>query len=228
MMPTTPTTPIRVLIVDDHPLVRTGVRTILGGSPGLEVVGEAAGVAEAIAAAREFRPDVVLLDIRLKDGLGFDACSAIRRENPSTKVVMLTSHLGEDWVRRALDAGASGYLLKEINSPWIVDALRSVHAGNRFIDPAVAASLVLPSGGSTPVPQDSFEARMASLSVQENRVLALVAEGLTNREIGERLGLSEKTVKNYLSNLLDKLDLRRRSEAAAHYTKFRLTQADAN
>jgi two-component system, NarL family, response regulator DevR len=191
------------------------------------VVGEAAGVAEAITVARETRPDVVLLDIRLKDGLGFDACGAIRRENPHTKVVMLTSHLGEDWVRRALDAGASGYLLKEINSPWIVDALRSVHGGNRFIDPAVAANLVLPQhGGASGAPSDSFEARMASLSVQENRVLALVAEGLTNREIGERLNLSEKTVKNYLSNLLDKLELRRRSEAAAHYTKYRLSQGD--
>lgn len=198
---------IRLLLVDDHTMVRAGLRTLLGDVPDLQIVGEAASCAEALARARETAPDVVLMDLRLPDGSGVDACREILSHEPGTRVLFLTSY-AEDLARMStVLAGASGYLLKDIGSQSLVDAIRTAAAGQRVIDPGIASSIA-----------SSLKAA-PSLSKQECRVLALVVDGLTNRQIGVEMGLSERTVRNYLSNAFHKLGVSRRSQAAVIFSQ---------
>jgi two-component system, NarL family, response regulator DevR len=209
--------PIRTLIVDDHVVTRVGLRTLLGNFSQIEVVGEAGSVASALEEANRLTPDVVLLDIRLPDGNGFDACRQLQKMGLGAGVLILTSYADDEMVFESIAAGADGYLLKEIDGDGLVRALESVAAGNSILDPAITRRVLsrvrLPAVGLDP------ENRIGLLSAQERRVLALVAQGKTNKEIGVEMGLSDKTVKNYLSNTLDKLKVSRRSQAAAVYVQ---------
>ena len=204
----------RILICDDHEVVREGLRGLIGRQGDMTVVGEAGTVAEAVDAAARHKPDVVIMDIRLPDGSGVEACRAIREARPETKVIMLTSYADDDAVFASIIAGASGYLLKQTRGQAVVDAITAVAAGRSLLDPDVTGKVlerVRASRGEDPA--------IASLTEQERKVLAGLAEGRTNREIGETLFLSEKTVKNYVSRILDKLGLSRRAEAAAYMAK---------
>jgi len=205
---------IRLLIVDDSEVVRVGLRALLGMEVTIEVVGEAPNVATGVAASERLKPDVVLLDIRLPDGSGVDACRQILRQSPESRVLILTSVLDDTVIDDAIRAGAHGYLLKEIDGRGLVNAIRDVAAGKSSLDPAVTARVMqlAKSGG----PQ---RASLDSLSPQEKKVLGLIAEGCTNKEVGVRLGLSEKTVKNYLSTVFEKLHVSHRAQAAVIYSQ---------
>jgi DNA-binding NarL/FixJ family response regulator len=208
--------PVRLLLVDDHKVVRLGLRTLLSGHAGIEIVGEAGTVAAAVEAALRLQPDVVLMDVRLPDGDGFEACRQIRRSQLDTRVLFLTSFAEEQIVLESIDAGGDGYLLKEIDEEHLVRAIRNVAAGQSILDPAVTRRVLeRVKNSDTPSTKVDWD----RLSAQERRVLALVAEGKTNKEIGLALGLSDKTVKNYISNILDKLHLARRSQAAAFFVQ---------
>ncbi len=211
---------IRLLVVDDHQVVRLGLRTLLERYSDFDVVGEAGTVASAAEATARLQPDLVLMDVRLPDGNGFEACRQIRRTQQDTRVLFLTSFADEEIVLESIDAGGDGYLLKEIDDESLVRAIRSVAAGQSILDPAVTKRVLeRVKNAETSGAKNKIE----TLSPQEKRVLALVAEGKTNKEIGLDLGLSDKTVKNYLSNIMEKLGLTRRSQAAAffvqHFTK---------
>jgi two-component system response regulator DevR len=210
-----------VLLVDDSELVRTGLRTLLGLEPALAVVGEAATAAAAVAASRRLAPDVVLLDIRLPDESGLQACRRILGACPDTRVLFLTSVIDDATVDEAIRAGAHGYLLKEIDGRGLIRAIRDVAAGRSILDPAITARVLhlVKSARATGRPD------FAALSAQEKRVLALVAEGCTNKEVAARLGLAEKTVRNYLGTIFEKLHVSRRTEAAVIYARSR--EADA-
>jgi two-component system response regulator DevR len=205
-----------LLIVDDSEVVRAGLRTLLGLEANLAVVGEAATVAAGIESARSLKPDVVLLDIRLPDGSGIDACRQILKTTPDTRVLILTSVPDTSVVDDAIRVGAHGYLLKEIDGRGLVKAISDVAAGRSILDPAVTARVMeLVKNGGSGGARDA----LASLSPQEKRVLALIAEGYTNKEVGARLNLSEKTVKNYLSTVFEKLHVSRRAEAAVIFAQ---------
>jgi len=204
--------PLRVLIVDDHEVVREGLRSILNRREGINVVGEAGTVGTAVEEASRLRPDVVIMDVRLPDGSGVEACREIRQENPDTKVIMLTSYADDEAVFASILAGAAGYLLKQTRGHALAEAIEAVAQGGSLLDPAVTQKVlerVRSLGGRRP--DDS----LASLSDQEQKILLLIAEGKTNKEIAEEIFLSDKTVKNYVSSILSKLNLRRRAEAAA-------------
>lgn len=209
---------IRLLLVDDSTLVRRGVRGLLEGEhPAAELViaGEAGSVAEAIATARDCKPDVVLLDIRLPDGDGFEACRAILRDHPSARILMLTSFANDDFVHQAIVSGAHGYLMKEVEPERLVEAIVSLHQGDSILGTGLVERVLdLVRAGRSGPGRDPASG-LALLSAQERRVLALVAEGRTNKEIGVQLGLSDNTVKNYLVNVFDKLKVKRRSQATA-------------
>ena len=207
---------IRILIVDDHRVVRSGLIALFAHHPDLNVIGEAGTVREAIDRTRELRPDVVLMDVRLPDGRGYEACREIRQTVPETRVLFLTSFADEEVVIESLDAGADGYLLKEIDEAALIRGIRDVADGRSILDPAVTRQVLSHAKHSGP---STGREKLELLSPQERRVLALVAEGKTNKEIGLALGLSDKTVKNYFSNLLEKLQLSRRSQAAAFYVQ---------
>ena len=209
--------PLRVLIVDDHELVRMGLRTLLGGAERFSIVGEAGSVAEAVAAAVAHRPDVVLMDVRLPDGSGVEACRDIRSRDPAVRVLMLTSFADDDAVFSAILAGASGYLLKQATAHTLMNAIETVGQGGTLLDPVVTQKVLdrVRATVSTPRPDD----KLAGLTEQERKILPLIAEGKTNHEIAEIVFLSEHTVKSYVSNLLEKLSLRRRSEAAAFFVR---------
>jgi two-component system response regulator DevR len=228
-MPASSTTPatsvITVLLVDDSELVRTGLKTLLtdrNRPARLQVVGEASSVATAIAECARLQPDVVLLDIRLPDGSGFEACRQILARHPDTQVLVLTSVIDDSLVYEAMSSGARGYLLKEINPPVLCQAIIDVAAGKFILDPTVTTRIL--NFVRFGAPQSDGD-KLAQLSAQERRVLALVAEGKTNKEIAEQMGLSDKTVKNYLSNIFEKLQISRRSQAAVLYTESRKTTA---
>jgi len=203
--------PIKVLIVDDHEVVRMGLRTLLERRPHFLVVGEAGSVAEAVQAARRTRPHVVIMDVRLPDGSGVEACREIKQENPEVQVIMLTAFADEEALFGAIMAGAAGYILKQARSQSVAEAIERAARGESLLDPSVTAQVLQRLRQMASGARDE----MASLSPQERRVLALIAEGKTNKEIARELYLSEKTVKNYVSNILAKLNLRRRSQAAA-------------
>ncbi len=213
----TPT--LRLLVVDDHEVVRQGLVALLDRRDGFQVVAEAGTVAEATDAARRFQPDIVIMDVRLPDGSGVEACREIRAELPATKVVMLTSYPDEEAVLSAIVAGASGYLLKQVRARDLVAALETVGRGESLLDPAVTEKVLerirrIATGGQTD--------ELAALTAQERRILMLVAEGKTNKEIATDIFLSDKTVKNYVSSILSKLNLERRAQAAAFVAKHRI------
>ena len=212
------THPLSLLIVDDHEVVRQGLAAMLGRRPEFQVVAEAGTVAEAVAAARKFRPDLVVMDVRLPDGSGIEACREIRAEMPDTRVVMLTSYPDEDAVLSAIIAGASGYLLKQVRARDLVSALETVGRGESLLDPAVTGRVLERIRRIATADQPD---ELAQLTSQEQKILLLVAEGKTNKEIAADVFLSDKTVKNYVSSILAKLNLERRAQAAAYMARVR-------
>jgi DNA-binding NarL/FixJ family response regulator len=200
---------VRVFLLDDHEVVRRGVRELLEAEEDLTVVGEAGTAAEALNRIPVLTPDVAVVDMRLPDGNGVEVCRDVRSSHPEVHCVILTSYSDDEALFDSIMAGAAGYLLKQIKGTDLVDAIRRVAAGQSLLDPTVTAR-VLERLRNGPVEDE----RLARLTEQERRILDLIAEGLTNRQIGERLFLAEKTVKNYVSNLLAKLGMERRTEAA--------------
>ena len=216
-----PPADLKVFLVDDHEVVRTGLRGLLEAEDGIEVVGEAGSVDEALRRAPALAPDLAVLDVRLPDGNGVELCRDLRSKLPELRCLMLTSFADDEALFAAIMAGASGYILKQIRSYDLVSAVRRVGAGESLIDPAMTSRVVerLREGPK----QDE---RLQRLSDQERRVLDLVADGLTNREIAARLYLAEKTVKNYVSNMLAKLGMARRTEAAVYAIRSGMVPRD--
>lgn len=214
--PTGETQLIRVFLLDDHEIVRRGIADLVDAEPDISVVGEAGTAAEALARIPAVRPDVAVLDARLPDGSGIDVCRDIRSALPEVRCLILTSYDDDDAVFAAVMAGAAGYLLKQIRGSSLVDAIRQVAAGRSLLDPGVTGRLL--SRLRDGAPQDQ---RLASLTEREREILGLIAEGLTNRQIGERLFLAEKTVKNHVSGLLAKLGMQRRTQAAVFGAQLR-------
>lgn len=207
---------IRVLLADDHEIVRVGLRALFEGHPRIRIVGEADSVASTIQQCIALQPNLVLLDIRMPDGNGFTACEHIQKHCHDTRILILTSFADDQTILNALDAGADGYLLKEIDSEALSNAIEKVAAGHSILDPVVTRRVLARMRPGEP---NSAQDRIALLSPQERRVLALVAEGKTNKEIALDMKLSDKTVKNYLSNAMDKLQVSRRSQAAAFFAQ---------
>jgi two-component system response regulator DevR len=205
----------RVFLLDDHEIVRRGLKELLEGEEDLVVVGEAGTAAEALIAIPATAPDVAVLDVRLPDGDGVEVCREIRSAHPEINCLMLTSYADDEALFSAILAGAAGYVLKQVRGTDLIDAIRRVAQGQSLLDPGVTAR-VLERLRSPQAPDE----HLASLSEQERRILDLIAEGLTNRQIGERMYLAEKTVKNYVSNVLMKLGMSRRSEAAAYAARL--------
>ena len=212
-------TRIRLLVVDDHEVVRQGLVALLDRREPFQVVAQAGTVAEAIDRARRFEPDVVVMDIRLPDGSGIAACREIRAERPETRVVMLTSYPDEEAVLSAIVAGASGYFLKQIRACDLVTALVAVAGGESLLDPAVTGTVL---ERIRKVANGTDPDELSSLNGRERAILLLVAEGMTNKEIATEVFLSDKTVKNYVSSILSKLDLERRAQAAAYVVNHRV------
>ena len=207
---------IRLLLVDDHKVVRSGVKALLSGTGNIDVVGEAGTAADAVSVAARLKPDLVLMDVRLPDGSGIDACREIRTARPETRVLFLTSFADSDAVLATILAGADGYLLKEIDEDGLIRAIETVAAGRSILDPSVTQRVLARIKDQASM---AGEQKGADLSPQEQKVVALVAEGQTNKEIAVALGLSDKTVRNYLSNIFQKLQVNRRSKAAALYAR---------
>jgi two-component system, NarL family, response regulator DevR len=212
---------IGVFLLDDHEIVRRGIADLLQVESDIRVVGEAGTAAEALRRIPAARPDVALLDARLPDGSGIDVCRDIRSASPEVRCLILTSYDDDDALFAAVMAGAAGYLLKEIRGTSLVDAVRQVAAGKSLLDPAVTGRLLARLRDGDQKTADA--ATLSSLSQRERDVLALITDGLTNKEIGERLFLSEKTVKNYVSGLLAKLGMQRRTQAAVYGAKLKRT-----
>jgi DNA-binding NarL/FixJ family response regulator len=210
------TEPIRVFLLDDHEIVRRGLRELLEAESDIEICAEAGTAEEALARIPPTAPDVAVLDVRLPDGDGVEVCREVRSRHPEIKCLMLTSYSDDEALFEAIMAGASGYLLKQIRGNDLVDAVRRVASGQSLLDPSVTASVLerLRAGPET-------DERLQRLTEQERRILDLIAEGLTNRQIAERVHLAEKTVKNYVSNLLAKLGMERRTQAAVFATRLR-------
>ncbi|MFE1299262.1 response regulator [Streptomyces sp. NPDC058731] len=205
--------PIRVFLLDDHEVVRRGLTDLLDAEPDITVVGDAANADHALARAPAVRPDVAVLDVRLPDGDGITVCRELRSRMPELNVLMLTSFDDEDALLDAIMAGASGYVLKQIRGSDLVSAVRTVASGASMLDPATTARLMR-SLRAEPAEAAAVPPELAGLSPRERDILALIGDGLTNREIGKRLYLSEKTVKNHISRLLAKLGVKRRVQAA--------------
>jgi two-component system response regulator DevR len=212
---------IRILIADDHEVVRIGLSALLDRQSGFRVVGQAASGQEAIRLARTLHPDVVVMDIRMPDGSGTDACRVMTAEAPGTPVVMLTSYADEDALFDAISAGASGYVLKRIGSDELVSAIRTVAAGQSMLDPAVTATVLDRLRRAAHAEESGA---FGDLTEQERRVLAHLAEGESNREIAAAMQLAEKTVRNYVSNVLAKLSLASRAQAATYAIRNRLSE----
>ena len=208
--------PIRVYLLDDHELVRRGIRELLESEGDIVVVGESGLAQEATRRIPALRPDVAILDGRLPDGSGIDVCREIRSVDPSIKALILTSYDDDDALFSAIMAGAAGYILKQVRGNDFVDTVRRVAAGQSMLDPSVTAQVL--ERLRTGVPRDK---ELEALTEQEQRILQLIGEGMTNRQIAERMFLAEKTVKNYVSHLLAKLGLERRTQAAVLATELR-------
>ncbi|WP_284436733.1 response regulator transcription factor [Streptomyces sp. TUS-ST3] len=206
---------VRVFLLDDHEVVRRGVHELLSVEGDIEVVGEAGTAADALTRIPATRPDVAVLDVRLPDGSGVEVCREIRSRDESVKCLMLTSYADDEALFEAIMAGASGYVLKAIRGSELLDAVRGVAAGRSLLDPVATARVLerLRNGGT------GQNDELARLTGQERKILDLIGEGLTNRQIGERLHLAEKTIKNYVSSLLSKLGMERRSQAAAYVAR---------
>ena len=212
--------PLRVMLVDDHEVVRDGIRSMLAAEDDIHVTGEAGTVQEAIDEADRTKPDVVVMDVRLADGSGIEATRQIRADHPSTSVLMLTSFADDEALFASIMAGASGYVLKQVRSGELVRAIRAVGAGKSLLDPSVTTAVLDRLRKGKYLMRDE---RLARLSPQEERILSLIADGRTNREVGEELQLAEKTVKNYVSSILSKLEVARRAEAAAYLARHTTT-----
>lgn len=208
--------PVKVLIVDDHEVVRVGLHTVLNRQDSLSVVGEAATVTDAVIECCRLKPDVVLMDVRLSGGSGVDACRAIRDSCPATRVLFLSSYQDDEAVLAAVVGGASGYLLKQVNAEGLLRAIHTVAQGQSILDPAVTQPLLTRMRSQK---EDVSAPQRTTLSIQQQRVLALVAEGKTNKEIGVSLDLSDKTVKNYIRFIFQKLKVTRRAQAAAFFIR---------
>lgn len=208
--------PVRVYLLDDHEVVRQGLRALLESTGDIEVVGEAGSAEEAAHRIPALRPHVAVLDARLPDGSGIEVCRTVRAVDPSIQALILTSYDDDEALFAAIMAGASGYVLKEIRGHDLIEAVRQVAAGNSLIDPTLTARVL----ERLRHPQAATAPELADLTEQELKLLALIAEGLTNKQIGERMFLAEKTVKNYVSSILAKLGLERRTQAAVLASKL--------
>lgn len=207
--------PVRVFILDDHELVRRGLSDLLGSVPDIEIVGEAATAGDALRRIPAARPDVAVLDARLPDGSGIDVCRAISSCHPGVRCLILTSYDDEDALYAAVMAGAAGYLLKQIGGSSLVDGIREVAAGGSLLDPVTTSGLL------ARLRRSAQSDNVDGLSERDSQILDLIAEGCTNRQIAQRLFLSEKTVKNYVSALLAKLGMQRRTQAAVYASERR-------
>jgi DNA-binding NarL/FixJ family response regulator len=207
-------------LVDDHEVVRDGVKALLQATDDIIVTAEASSVREAVDEADRARPDVVVMDVRLADGSGIEATREIRARHPKTAVIMLTSFADDEALFASIMAGASGYVLKQVKGGELVRAIRTVGKGESLLDPAVTSAVLDRLRKGKHLLRDE---KLARLSPQEERILSLVADGKTNREIGEELHLAEKTVKNYVSSILSKLEVARRAEAAAYLARHTTT-----
>ncbi|MEV6538811.1 response regulator transcription factor [Streptomyces sp. NPDC051665] len=217
--------PIRVFLLDDHEVVRRGITDLLDSEPDISVVGDADTVEHALVRCLALRPDVAVLDIRLPDGDGITVCRELRNQMPELACLMLTSFDDEDALLDAIMAGASGYVLKQIRGSDLVSAVRTVASGQSMLDPATTARLMR-SLRAEPTETPALAPELASLSPRERDILALIGNGLTNREIGKKLYLSEKTVKNHISRLLAKLGVQRRVQAAVLASHLEQPHAD--
>jgi two-component system response regulator DevR len=208
--------PLRVMLVDDHEIVRDGIRAMLESQDDIVVTTEAGTVRDAIDEAARTRPDVIVMDVRLTDGSGIEATREIRAARPATKVLMLTSFADDEALFASIMAGASGYVLKQVKSNDLLHAIRAVGSGDSLLDPSVTTAVLdrLRKGK-----QLMTDEKLARLSPQEERILEQIADGKTNKEIGDDLSLAEKTVKNYVSSILSKLEVARRAEAAAYLAR---------
>jgi DNA-binding NarL/FixJ family response regulator len=213
------TTPIKVFLLDDHEVVRRGVAALLEAEPDIEVVGEAGTAAQAVARVPALRPDVAVLDVRLPDGDGVTVCRELRSRLPELACLMLTSFADEEALFDAVMAGASGYVLKQIHGSDLVGAVRTVASGQSLLDPRSTAQIL------RRLRERPRKDPLAALTGQERKILDLIGDGLTNRQIGERLFLAEKTVKNYVSSVFTKLDMRRRTQAATFITRLKADES---
>jgi two-component system, NarL family, response regulator DevR len=212
--------PLRVVLVDDHEVVRNGIKALLEETPDVRVVGEAGTVKDAIARVEWARPDVVIMDVRLPDGSGIEATREIRARLPKTQVLMLTTFADDEALFASIMAGAAGYVLKQIRGADLVRAVQTVGSGQSLLDPAVTKGVLDRLRKGKHLLKDE---RLARLSAQEERILEMIADGKTNREIGDKLHLAEKTVKNYVTSILSKLEVARRAEAAAYLARHTTT-----
>jgi two-component system, NarL family, response regulator DevR len=212
--------PLRVMLVDDHEVVRDGIRALLDGTDDIVVCAEAGSVRAAVAEAERVLPDVIVMDVRLQDGSGIEATRDIRARRPQTQVLMLTSFADDEALFASIMAGAAGYVLKQIKGGDLVRAIRTVGSGESLLDPAVTKGVLDRLRKGKHLLKDE---KLARLSPQEERILGLVAAGRTNKQIGEELRLAEKTVKNYVSSILAKLEVARRAEAAAYLARHTST-----
>ncbi len=210
---------LRILLVDDHEVVRVGLRTLIERQPGMEVVGEAGTVHEAVNKARQLVPDVVVLDIRLVGENGLEACRQIKAQQPKTRIIILTSFPDDEGLFDAIACGAEGYVLKQVGSDDLIRALERVGRGESLLDPALTERVF---AKIREVRRRERAHAFADLNIQEMQILAHIAEGKTNREIGDIMHLSEKTVRNYVSQILDKLDLTSRAQAAAYAARHQI------
>jgi two-component system, NarL family, response regulator DevR len=211
---------ISVFLVDDHELVRRGIAGLLEAEPDIRIVGEAGTASQARSRILATRPDVALLDVRMPDGSGIDVCRDIRSAAPDVQCLILTAYDDDEAIYAAVIAGAAGYVLKDIRGVGLVDSVRKVAAGKSLLDPALTARVVERMRGG-----EHGDVRLESLSARERQIMSLIADGLTNREIGLRLSLAEKTIKNYVSGLLSKLGLQRRTQAAVLHLETRARDA---
>ena len=212
--------PLRVMLVDDHEIVRSGLRSLLQSTEDIVVTAEAGTVREAVDEAERSRPDVVIMDVRLADGSGIEATREIRAKHPKTRVLMLTSFADDEALFSSIMAGASGYVLKQVKSGELLRAVRAVGKGDSLLDPAVTSAVLERLRKGKHLLKDE---KLARLTPTEERILGLVADGKTNHEIGDDLHLAEKTVKNYVSSILSKLEVARRAEAAAYLARHTAT-----
>ena len=213
---------IRVMLVDDHEIVRRGIADLIGTADDLEVVGEAAGVEEALARTPQLNPDVAVLDVRMPDGNGIELCRELKSQLPELNCLMLTSYADDDALFDAIMAGASGFVLKQVLGLDLLDAIRTVGVGGSLLDPKTTAALM------NRIRREREEQNpLNALTEQERAVFDLIGEGLTNRQIGEKLFLAEKTIKNYVSHLLNKLGMQRRTQAAVLAAELRSRKHDS-
>src|SRR5579864_928210 len=211
---------IRIMLVDDHEVVRQGLKALIESDETMTVVGEADGVQAAVDRAALVRPDVVVMDVRLSDGSGIEATREIRAQRPETRVIMLTTFADDDALFASIMAGAAGYVLKQVKSNDLLRSIRAVADGQSLLDPSMTGAVLERLRKGRDLQKDE---KLARLSPQEERILALVAEGKTNKEIGTALNLAEKTIKNYVSTILGKLEVTRRAEAAAYLARHTTT-----